>query len=603
MGFQRGTCLPLQAFREQGEQILRSSELNPPPIGNGYTADRCWLHSNCEARSCLGISDERDGNGLVHKVSTCSLSFLPCVCRPFPFIWCHSQSECEPNEICATIRFQSNQTFSHFKAPASFTAVLPPLCVSSSLADHERVSKIIGDSPPSHPYNTVTGSLVQVEQFAYVSPASAPSTCSRHHQPVNGRENPPFSAPSVPVFNLFSSNELANEFITGIISLVILVQLSNIVHGIMYGTSSLKTSAVNRYLIFSRLTSLRSLTSLVCTSERTLSGRRWLRTARPIQVKYTAAFLPALGLLVLYATEISTIMASSQSRKEVRTSSNFDPVISKSTELPSPRRRVCDHCDDFFVRTRGLHEAGQVLKCVSNYTYMGAPLRDSLTMVSDYGSGVLSIFVFTGGNNFSRVELSTFVQTIGQGRFRTMPFRPDQNEKRTQCLLNMILNGIHSRLGYSTLSSNLTLWSALAEGNQNGTPENMVFQYQHNWTASLETITTAVVSELRSTDLVLNSTGPPWAFFEEFKYIPVENLLMAVTEQNRIPQGLLAIFAVLLTLLQMILRFSPHFDDVAYIAMKDVMGDDCVLGPIAGNKRANLRTVSIEDCCALEGSR
>lgn len=122
---------------------------------------------------------------------------------------------------------------------------------------------------------------------------------------------------------------------------------------------------------------------------------------------------------------------------------------------------------------------------------------------------------------------------------------------------------------------------------------------------SHEEITAALVKQLRRMDLVLNSTDAPWVFVREEEYERRENLIIGIQAYNRVPQGALLILAVSLVVLRTIVNvFFTSFDEVAYLVMQEIIGDDCVLGPLAANPRLTAQEVipcyqtcrSIHDC-------
>ncbi|KAI0565195.1 hypothetical protein FGB62_21g214 [Gracilaria domingensis] len=147
-----------------------------------------------------------------------------------------------------------------------------------------------------------------------------------------------------------------------------------------------------------------------------------------------------------------------------------------------------------------------------------------------------------------------------------MPFRPDLMNKYDQItFLNGVMNAVRSRLGYE----------------KEDIRHQYGFGYRPNWNLSTETIVDAMIWGLRDLDLVLNSSGQPWIYTAPYTFERV-NPLMAVVKPFRVPHGWLTIAAVVVTAIHVIVNsFVTNFDDVAYPAMKEIIGEDCLLGPLA----------------------
>ncbi|KAI0561850.1 hypothetical protein FGB62_70g03 [Gracilaria domingensis] len=174
---------------------------------------------------------------------------------------------------------------------------------------------------------------------------------------------------------------------------------------------------------------------------------------------------------------------------------------------------------------------------------------------------------------------------------RTMPFRPQiMSESERNLLLNGILNGVRRRLGYRELDARRTLWAGSTHFSLSGLVESVDFIHFHDWNDSVtsQMITTALIAELRYLDLVLNSTGEPWVFR---RALTIEQLSpsIAVVKSYSIDHGWLLIATVLATVIQFLVNSRvTHFEEVAFVAMKELMGEDCVLGPLAAGSEAGM---------------
>ncbi|PXF39727.1 hypothetical protein BWQ96_10565 [Gracilariopsis chorda] len=265
---------------------------------------------------------------------------------------------------------------------------------------------------------------------------------------------------------------------------------------------------------------------------------------------------------------------------------NFDPKISVVRGAQRPRRvdNLWSDCDDFFVSTRGLFESGKVLKCVSEVRDQLTPYKANIKLSVRYYSGDTIFDIHSRNGSYKTIDLSTFLLSKGGVRFRTMPFRPDlSSEPELKHLLNGILNGVRRRLGYSELDTRHTLWAGKELEGASEVAEEIIFYHFHDWNDSAETIATAFMAELRYMDLVLNSTGLPWVFTRPYTFEQM-NPAIAVVKQYRIAHGWLLIALVLVILIQFVVNTRvTHFDEVAFLAMKELMGEDCVLGPLAAD--------------------
>ncbi|KAI0558953.1 hypothetical protein FGB62_177g09 [Gracilaria domingensis] len=294
---------------------------------------------------------------------------------------------------------------------------------------------------------------------------------------------------------------------------------------------------------------------------------------------------PILALAVLFVAEFATIIAGTQSRKEYYAEQNFDPVVAAVDGTPMPRAqdRFNEHCDDFFVPTRGIFRSGKVLKCVKPAAVLLSLGATDLIEVSvEYGAGRTTFWIYSQNGTFAAVDLSTYVQSESGVKLRTLPFRPDMMNKYDQItFLNGVMNAVRSRLGYEKEDIRRELWSSSTARTATGRVDQYFFGYRPNWNLSTETIVDAMIWGLRDLDLVLNSSGQPWIYTAPYTVQRV-NPLMAVVKAFRVPHGWLTIAAVVVTAIHVIVNsFVTNFDDVAYPAMKEIIGEDCLLGPLA----------------------
>ncbi|KAI0557552.1 hypothetical protein FGB62_290g05 [Gracilaria domingensis] len=284
------------------------------------------------------------------------------------------------------------------------------------------------------------------------------------------------------------------------------------------------------------------------------------------------------------SAEVSTILAATDAREESYADKNFDPVISVPTGPLRPRVEVRSntYCDDFFVPIRGVFENGKVLKCVT--PRVRSPTEDvfnCIRVVMLYGSGRTMFEMYSQNGSFAAVELSTSVVSKSGETLKTMPFRPDlMSDQERVRLLNGILNRIATKLGHAEVETSRNLWSVQVFKGSGGKLESMDLLHRLDWSDPLESITQAVTSGLRELDLVLNSSGEPWVYTMPYTF-ERRNALMAITKPYRLCHGWLVLMAFLLTGIHIAVNsWVTHFDDVAYVAMKELLGEDCILGPL-----------------------
>ncbi|KAI0560551.1 hypothetical protein FGB62_110g05 [Gracilaria domingensis] len=212
--------------------------------------------------------------------------------------------------------------------------------------------------------------------------------------------------------------------------------------------------------------------------------------------------------------------------------------------------------------------------------------------------------MYSLNGSYASFDLSTWLRSLSGEEMRTMPFRPELMEDiaRNQ-LLNGILNNIRLNLGYKALDGNLVPWSAYQQINSAHQIAGMTFSHGHDWNVSLETINMAVVQELGQLDLMLNSSGKPWVYTRPYTFEHFDGA-MARMKRHRISHGLLVIFAVIFTALHVATNsFVTHFDDVAYVAMRELIGHDCLVGPLADVRTENMESDLRNDCERLNMSR
>ncbi|PXF39677.1 hypothetical protein BWQ96_10624 [Gracilariopsis chorda] len=396
---------------------------------------------------------------------------------------------------------------------------------------------------------------------------------------------PPFSASSLSLFNSFTTNDLANDFTGGILSLIVVAQLHRIFKGLIYFFPGVHNRGYSSYVVFSRLASFRYLFRLF-TRREPFGERSQHREEEEFGYSLKTILFPLTALALLYIAELVTIIAGTTMRSQHFAEQNFDPKISVVRGAQRPRRvdNLWSDCDDFFVSTRGLFESGKVLKCVSEVRDQLTPYKANIKLSVRYYSGDTIFDIHSRNGSYKTIDLSTFLLSKGGVRFRTMPFRPDlSSEPELKHLLNGILNGVRRRLGYSELDTRHTLWAGKELEGASEVAEEIIFYHFHDWNDSAETIAAAFMAELRYMDLVLNSTGLPWVFTRPYTFEQM-NPAIAVVKQYRIAHGWLLIALVLVILIQFVVNTRvTHFDEVAFLAMKELMGEDCVLGPLAAD--------------------
>ncbi|KAI0564314.1 hypothetical protein FGB62_28g229 [Gracilaria domingensis] len=589
VGIASGVCVSSKYYEGERRPILSTPiDSVPSLLGLGLTGDRCFSHKECRGtRSCLAESVFQHE---VYHLTPCESSFFSCVCMPLDFAPCSNSSDCmHVDEICASVWFYPANTFSHRSDNDDEEALLEPICVSSSFFQHESVLPVWNNSSTSEFFDLPIAEL-EVQRLEQDKQTSPPV--------LTDPDNIPFSVPELPFFNSFSINELSNEFIGGILSLIVVSQLHKLVKGLSYNFPGIKHSAYSSYITFSRFNSFRSIFRLFSIREPYAGpGHTPLtRGTQPtIQTSRQLLLRPFAALISLFAIELASIVAGTNTRSEYYAVQNFDPVVAPIQGTPRARVQHTSnqYCDDFFVSTRGLFESGNVLKCVKPFP------RDPDEAVTDiirvsvlFGSGKTLFEMHSLNGTYSAVELSTFLRSQSGMTMRTMPFRPDLMARHNLTLfLNNMMNGVRRRLGYEEIDVRLPVWSTIQLVGPSDRLESIEFAHRPNWNDSLETITEAVMLGLRDLDLVLNSTGQPWIYTKPYTF-EQQNPLMAIVKPYRISHGWLLVFALLVTVVHIVINsYVTHFEDVAYVAMKELMGDDCVLGPLV---ESNSNTTEVD---------
>eukprot|EP00178_Gracilaria_changii_P021054 TRINITY_DN6245_c0_g2_i4.p1 TRINITY_DN6245_c0_g2~~TRINITY_DN6245_c0_g2_i4.p1 ORF type:complete len:720 (+),score=94.05 TRINITY_DN6245_c0_g2_i4:285-2162(+) len=578
-----GACVSSFYYANQNRAVLKPPL---PPVadllGFGLTGDRCFSHDHCQGlRSCLGLplfSSER------YNVTSCEYSDRPCVCSPPQFALCASSSDCaHKQEICATANFALRNTYSYRSVPEDRLMLLPPICLSPNLT---RAKLVLPLSTNSSVLHDDPDSIATLRQYA-------PSDLDDHNSSQLIRlqpDMPPFSIPELSTFNALFTNDLANDFIAGILSLLIVSHLHNTFRGLIYGRSGLRYSGYSSFIIFSRLTSLRNLFRLFTLRELNQLPPQFQRRRQPPNRRifnWLIALPPFLAALLLFSAEFITIIAGTNTRSEFYSDRNFDPIIAIADG--TPRHRHTDaanpHCDDFFVPTRGLFENGKVLKCVTPFSGPSPSAfggSNFLRFIVFYGSGQTLVQVTSQNRSSTSLQLCTSLRSNSGLKLTTMPFRPDMmGTAQRNTFLNRFVNAVNDELGYERVQEARRTWTVNEHLGARGQLEAMELGFRHKWNESIDTIARAVTNQLRSLDLVLNSTGPTWVYTKPYTF-EQRNGLMAIVKPYRIPHGWLVLAAVLMTVIHIIVNsYVTHFDDVAYTVMKELMGEDCLMGPLA----------------------
>eukprot|EP00178_Gracilaria_changii_P002592 TRINITY_DN13846_c0_g1_i1.p1 TRINITY_DN13846_c0_g1~~TRINITY_DN13846_c0_g1_i1.p1 ORF type:complete len:730 (-),score=62.01 TRINITY_DN13846_c0_g1_i1:419-2608(-) len=585
-GFTSGFCVSSNNFRASTPFPILHTPLTHIPSFEalGLTGDRCFSHAECRgARSCLGKNNVPNS---YQTVTTCESSKESCVCTPAQFAPCSIQSPCQSsNEVCGLIDFNSSHTISLESSETVREAVLPPLCVSSVLSEYDRVT-LVNESSSFHTRSSTAVVINSTQEIPSLLQLVEPAS------PL-GR---PFSVPPGSRFNSFSANELSNDFINGILSLIILAQLHKFVRAVISASKGIHHHAYSSFIIYSRLCSLRNIRQMFTCRERLPGAVRGEKTA--IQAVNLKVFLlPLLALILLYVAEFVTIVAGTQATTIYGANENFDPVLSVVNGTPRPRiedARKPD-CDDFFWPQSGLHQSGKVFKCVSlNSDWSRNKFRNLIQFRVFYGSGETGFRIYAHDGRASELIVSTGIRTTSGKVMRTMPFRAElMSEQARKKLLNGILNAFRARLGRAALNTNLTLWYA-TEQRDGDRLVQLIFGHKHDWDESLETLTEMARIELRRMDLVLNSSGAPWVYSAPYTFSMARDVTIATRRQYRISQGWLMVAAGVVSVVYVVVNtYVTHFDDVAYTVMKELIGDDCVLGPLADNSEIECREIDL----------
>ncbi|CAN8066068.1 unnamed protein product [Agarophyton chilense] len=396
-------------------------------------------------------------------------------------------------------------------------------------------------------------------------------------------ETAPFSVKPTSVFNRIAVDDLANDFVHGILALVIVVELGNFCQTIIYATPTLQREALNRFITFHRVRTLRFLHEPITSrfkSNRLLHqmSRNYNSFRNKDCFHLSVACFVALALIgiefvvIFVTTPIFTPITAG--------ATTFDAKLGVTENAPRTRD-VKPGCDDFFVPARGIHKASAVLKCVSTSSSetSGIELKDSISMTNSINDNIHSFSIRSKtSSNMTTAKLVISIRSIGQGELEMAPFRADIDRDATIAVFKAIAEGTLNR-PLPSFESNLISYSVEVGA------ETVIYE-EESLGEPYDRLTSALISRLRSMDVVLNTTSAPWVFVESRTYEERPNIVVSIMVSNRVPQGVVAIIAVLLVFLRILAnaRFSS-FDDVSYVIMKDIIRDDCALGPLAGNNR------------------
>ncbi|PXF45095.1 hypothetical protein BWQ96_05134 [Gracilariopsis chorda] len=582
-GLRSGLCISSYANRNRKLFILDKPLTQEPSYSGGLTGDLCILHKDCRgSRSCRGLSKRNE------TVTGCEVASSACVCAPSRIKTCWSVGN-NSRVICGKFSGEECQTI----ALDGSQGTLQPICLTNNpkLNRSKRISVFHGERS-FVPY-------VGIEQ------KRNPTSKNRKEEP-NGNA---FTVPSVSRFNSFTTDDLTNNFISGIASLLILVHITHLIRGLMYAFPGIRKSRYNTYIIFSRLSRMRYLFRLLSAREEGVLSQIRNRPRKPVERNYRALFIPILAVIVLYTGEIGAIIAGSEVRSKFTSENNFDPRISlettRSTSTLRPRLEddVNPNCDDFFVPQRGLQRRGKVLKCVEeNSNPMCEPYEHTIQLNVRFGSGRMAFQVHGAGEECAELELSTVVRGIHGIDGRTMPFRPDlMGEVETRDVLNRIMNGVRRRLEYDEIDVKSDVWSFRESNGANDQIVDIEMYHKHEIRKTVNETKTALKAELRSADLVLNSSGAPWTFYAAYDFRQQADMVMATSKRSYVSHGALVIAVVVIYVAHIFLNsLLTYFDEVAYIAMKELIGEDCVLGPLTSNGRAEASVMRYEELMASD---
>ncbi|KAI0559441.1 hypothetical protein FGB62_151g01 [Gracilaria domingensis] len=574
VGITSGVCVSIRAHNRLSvlaQELRQPIESTLPLSGSGLTGDRCFSLSDCrDGRNCLGRGDPGGEN-----VTVCRASRRPCVCMPAELMECSSTSGCDSSdEICASIFFQKQSIFSYWLGNDSEIMRLSPICMSPSIP---KLGRVVPVSSLSLIDNLLEFRIASIQHPVPFDPTAIQTSLNMT------LDKPPFSVPPLSQFNSFTTNELANDFIGGILSLLVVALLRRIFRGLIYFFSGIHHNGYSAFIIFSRLASFRHILRLFKRREPFGDFSR-RQEAQEFGFGVRTILFPIAALAGLYIAELVTIIAGTQVRSEYIAEQNFDPKLSVVGDTQRPRWEddVRSDCDDFFVPIRGLFEAGKVLKCVSEVPPdRFILLRGAIRLSVFYFSGESRFDIFSANGSAVGIELSTFVVSKSRVFMRTMPLRPDlQSEAELKYFLNVMLNGVRRRLKYDELDVRHTLWRRGEDSGANEVSDGTFFDHFHEFNVSAEMIGKALRAELRDMDLELNSTGKPWVFRRSHTFEQMEPA-MAVVRHHRIANAWLLIALVLVSMIQIIVNArATHFDEVAFVAMRELMGEDCLLGPL-----------------------
>lgn len=407
----------------------------------------------------------------------------------------------------------------------------------------------------------------------------------------------PFTPRGASIFNRFAADDLLNSFLGGAFVLLILTYLTSILNSLLYPTRSLRKRSIDRYIIFSRISSMRGLFSLFkgielsnnfmstapssCVS--VINHTDPTKTNRDPEVrrKYTKLFAPCFVRVLLLAAEFAAIYAGTSVSRFAISTEGFDVAVLPPTSPLNLQTNSTTGCDDFLREARGQEQAGELLSCVfRTVTRMPAIQRQenasiSLTFIPSQNS--LAFQIRNAEHKVTRIEFQTILNAVDGESVRLSPVRPDLSPLKGNALFDAIIDGL------------LYEWRLPNDGFRNTTEglNAIIMLHSQEIPLTQSEIADHLVAYLRALPLSLNSTGPPWVFSDgQFKQRP--DIRVAIIGVNRVAHSILLTVVLVLAVMHLTVQhFFPGFDSVAYAAIKSLRGEALGIGPTATAEISN----------------
>ncbi|PXF43474.1 hypothetical protein BWQ96_06767 [Gracilariopsis chorda] len=401
----------------------------------------------------------------------------------------------------------------------------------------------------------------------------------------------PFTPKGASIFNRFAVDDLLNSFLGGAFVLLILTYITSILNSLLYPTRSIRKRSIDRYIIFSRISSMRGLyylfkgiewpSHLISTAPSHGSSVKHPDSAKTSHVpqvcrKFTKLFAPCCVRILLLAAEFAAIYAGTSVSRFAISAEGFDVVILPPTYPLKLKEISSTGCDNFLQEARGQEQAGELLKCVFR-TIARMPATQqptenaSIILTFVPGQNSLVFQIRNTEHKVTRVELQTVLNTVDGDSLQLSPVRPDLSLSKGKAFFDAVIDGV------------LNEWGLPHDGFRKTAKGVDAISMLHSQEISLtqSEIADYLVAYLRALPMSLNSTGPPWVF-SSGQYKQRADIRIAVIGINRVAHSILLIVVLVLAVIHLIVqRIFPGFDAVAFAAIQSFTGDSIGIGPTA----------------------